>query len=47
LGDPIGRLFWPYTYNYYYRVGDLLLLAYDGLDENKKNSRIVLVGAQE
>jgi hypothetical protein len=42
LGDPISRLFWPYTYNYYYRVGDLLLLAYDGPDENKKNSRIVL-----
>lgn len=43
LADPIGRLFWPYTYNYYYRVKDLRFLAYDGPDENKRNSRIILV----
>jgi hypothetical protein len=44
LADPLGRLFWPYTYNYYYRVGDLLFLAYEGPDENKRNSRIILQG---
>lgn len=46
LADPIGRLFWPYTYSYYYGIGDLRLLAYDGPDENKRNSRIVLEGVQ-
>ena len=45
LEDPIGRLFWPYTYNYYYRVQDLRFLAYDGPDEHKRNSRIVLIEA--
>jgi hypothetical protein len=43
LADPLGRLFWPYTYNYYYRVKDLCFLAYDGPDENRRNSRIILV----
>lgn len=45
LADPIGRLFWPYTYNYYYRVHDLRFLAYDGPDGKKRNSRIVLIEA--
>jgi hypothetical protein len=43
LADPLGRLLWPYSYNYYYRVGDLCFLAYDGPDEKKRNSKIVLV----
>jgi len=47
LADPIGRLFWPYSYNYFYRVGDLQFLAYDGPDENKKKTRIVLMEAEE
>ena len=45
LADPIGRLFWPYMYNYYYRVQDLRFLAYDGPDENKRKSRIILIDA--
>lgn len=47
LADPIGRLFWPFSYNYFYRVGDLLFLAYDGPDENRKTSRIVFEEALE
>ena len=47
LEYPIGRLFWPHTYNYYYRVHDLRFLAYDGPDEHKRNSRIVLIEAEQ
>jgi hypothetical protein len=47
LADPSGRLFWPHTYNYYYRVHDLRFLAYDGPDEHKRNSRIVLIEAEQ
>ncbi len=44
LADPVGRMFWPYTYNYYYRVGDRRFLAYDGPDDRKRTSRIAFVG---
>jgi hypothetical protein len=47
LADPLGRLFWPYTYNYYYRVKDLCFFAYDGPDEYRANSRIVLMESRE
>jgi hypothetical protein len=47
LSDQIGRLFWPYTYDYYYRAQDLGFLAYDGPDGNKRNSRIILIKAEQ
>ncbi len=47
LADPVGRMIWPYAYNYYYRVGDVSFLAYDGPDENRMNSRIVFLDARE
>lgn len=47
LADPIGRLFWPYEYNYCFRAGDLIMVAYDGPDESRNFSRMVLVEAEE
>ncbi len=46
LADPIARFVWPYTYNYYYRIPDQSFFAYDGPDENRKNSRIILIDSQ-
>jgi hypothetical protein len=42
--DPLLRAFWPYTYWYYYRAEDLLLLRYEGPEEARRPSCIALLG---
>jgi hypothetical protein len=39
LSDPIGRIFWPHVYRYWFSADDFGFLAYEGLLADKRLSR--------
>lgn len=47
LADGLLRLFWPYSYRYYFRASDLILVRYEGPDARRLMERLDLVMAEE
>jgi hypothetical protein len=40
--DLLIKIFWPYVNRYYFRVGDLVMLRFEGPDDNRRMTRLDL-----